>query len=83
MGRADFFSDGRWNLICDECGHKYKNTYIKETWDGRRVCRKCWEPRNTQDFVKGVKDWQQVPFSRPDTQPTFVPVAEALEVPEE
>jgi len=79
MGRADYYLSGGWNLICDECGKKRKQKDIKMTWDGRRVCKdRCWEYRHPQDFVKGVMDWQQVPFSRPDTPPEFTVEAQAL-----
>lgn len=60
-------------MICDYCGKKRKNKDIRLTWDGQRVCKdRCWEYRQPQDFVKGVIDWQQLPFSRPDVSPTFV-----------
>jgi len=30
------------------------------------VCNKDWEPRPPQEFIKGIKDDQSTPFSRPD-----------------
>lgn len=37
------------------------------------VCRDtCWEPRNAQDFVRGVPDKQAPPWVRPEPADTFV-----------
>jgi len=58
---------GLWNMICDRCGRKFKNVDIREEWNGLMVCRSCWEPRHPQDFLKGVKDDQSVPYTRPDS----------------
>jgi PKD repeat protein len=77
MGRADFWKDGDWNSICDQCGYKYKASQLKLQWNGLRTCCRCFDLRNPQDFVKGVQDVQQTPFTRPDTPPSFVPVAVA------
>jgi len=38
---------------------------MKKEWTGLWVCKACWEPRHPQDSVKGVKDHQSVPVSRP------------------
>jgi hypothetical protein len=82
MGKADYFKDGDWNGICDYCGFKFKFSKLKKTWDGYYACRKCWEPRQPQDFVRGVLDDQSVPDSRPDQDPTFVEGAQNLPLPE-
>lgn len=82
MGRADYYADGQWNVICDQCGFKCKSKDIKKQWDGLEVCKRCWEPRQPQDFVRGVMDRQQVPFTRPDVDPTFTPGAQALPLPD-
>lgn len=74
MGQSDYYLHGGWNVICDRCGFKYKNTQIRETWDGLRVCKKCFEHRQPQDFVRGVTDDMSVPWSRPEaTEDEFVP----------
>lgn len=38
------------------------------------VCPKDWEPRHPQDFVKGVRDNQSVPVSRPEAPDAFVEI---------
>jgi hypothetical protein len=55
---------------------------MRTQWDGLRVCKDCFEVRQPQDFVRGVKDEQSVPIARPDSEPTFTEVAQSL-VPDE
>lgn len=83
MGKADYLLVGSYNVICDQCGKKFKNKDMKFQWDGLYVCGRCYDPRNPQDFVRGVKDDQSVPVSRPDTTPTFTEGAQNLPMPEE
>lgn len=64
-GEADFYKDGAWNFMCGLCGRKQKSTRAMFTWDGQYVCRHHKEVRNPQDFLRGVKDNQSVPWSRP------------------
>ena len=66
MGRADYYNDGNWNAICDECGKKFKFSHLKKRWDGLYVCEQDWEPRHPQDFLKGIRDNMSVPVSRPE-----------------
>lgn len=72
MGSADFFANGEWNFFCDLCGRKEKSSKAMKTWDNFRVCQRHKEVRNPQDFVRGVKDNQTVPWSRPEAPDTFV-----------
>lgn len=74
MGARDYYKKGDWNCICDVCGFKRKASEMQQRWDGVMVCREDWEPRQPQDFVRGVGDAMAVPFTRPDTPPTFVSV---------
>lgn len=71
MGHADFLRNGDYNGICDACGHKYKFSQLKLRWDGLYVCSYDWEPRQPQDYVKGVRDNMSVPVSRPQPPDTF------------
>jgi hypothetical protein len=72
MGRADFYKKGEWLAICDVCGMKYHSNDLKERWDGLMCCRQDWNPRQPQDFVRGIPDPQAIPWSRPDVPPNFV-----------
>jgi hypothetical protein len=38
------------------------------------VCDKDWEPRQPQDFVRGVADYQAPPFTRPEPSDSFIQV---------
>ncbi len=44
-----------WNAICDRCGFRYRASELKRNWQGLRVCAEDFEPRNSQEFVRGVK----------------------------
>jgi hypothetical protein len=67
-GRADFWSDGQWNFYCDLCGRKSKSSDGVKTWDNFYVCRHHKEVRNPQDFLRGVKEQMNVPWTRPLAQ---------------
>ena len=73
MGHADYYRSGTYNGICDRCGSKFKFSDLKLEWDGLYVCTAngCWEPRQPQDYVKGVRDDMSVPVSRPDQPNVF------------
>ena len=74
MGHADYLRHGTYNGICDRCGSKFKFSDLKLEWDGLYVCTAngCWEPRQPQDYVKGVMDDMSVPVSRPDQPPVYI-----------
>lgn len=71
MGHADYYKPGDWNAICDECGFKFKGSELRKRWDGYMVCKDDWEPRHPQDFVRGVKDSQPLPWTRPEAPDVF------------
>ena len=74
MGAADRFASGQWNFFCDLCGRKEKSSLGVKTWDNHWVCRRHKEVRNPQDFLKGIKDDQTLPWVRsepPDTYLTY------------
>lgn len=72
MGRADWYKHGDHNAICDICGFKYKASELKRTWEGYYVCERDFEHRHPQDFVRGKKDDQSVPWSRTESGDTFI-----------
>jgi len=65
---------GNWKAICESCGRIVKATELRQRWDGFMVDNRCWEPRQPQDFVRGIADYQAPPFTRPEQQDVFVPV---------
>ena len=71
MGQADFFKSGAWNAVCFRCGRKFKSSALVKNWQGFYTCRRCFEPRHPQDFVKGVPDRQTPPWSQPPQADAF------------
>ena len=75
MGYFSRWDRGDWDAICDSCGRKFKASKLKKRWDGLMVCHQDWEPRQPQDFVRGVSDPQLVPWVRDEATDNFVPIA--------
>lgn len=71
------YDKGDWIADCDVCGRKYKASQLTKRWDGLMCCHHDWEPRQPQDFVRGVDDNQTVPWSRPEPADSFIPVTTA------
>ena len=71
MGSRDHFRLGDYNAYCDVCGFKYKASELRKRWDGAMVCKRDWEPRHPQDFVKGIKEDQTLPFYRTGGTDTY------------
>jgi hypothetical protein len=63
-GPSDYLSLGNWNARCYRCNDKHKASELKREWEGFYVCVRCWEPRQPQDFVRGIQDIQTVPWSQ-------------------
>lgn len=72
-GSRDYWKPGSWNGICDITGFKRKGEELKKQWNGLRVCREAFEPRNEQDFLRGVRDNAPKPFYRPVAEEIFLP----------
>lgn len=47
------------------------NEFVKQ-WDGQIVHRHFVDKRNSQDYVRGIKDNQNLPFARPESPNQFV-----------
>ena len=74
-GRADYFKLGDWNARCWTCYAKRKASEMRKLaiWDGGGwVCERCFETTNPQQFVRGIPDRQNVPWSQPTQPPAFV-----------
>jgi len=78
MGKSDYYAPGQWNIECDQCGQKFKSSQVKKQWDGLIVCKRCYDPRHPQDFVRGVSEKQSVPFTRPESTDDFTDGATSL-----
>lgn len=66
------YDRGQWKVVCDQCGREFKSNELRIRWDGLMVCPGDWEPRNPQDFVRGVADKQAPPWTRPEQQDQFI-----------
>lgn len=72
MGRADYLKLGDWNAICFRCGRKFKASTMLKNWQGFWTCERDFEPRQPQDYVKGVPDVQSPPWTQPPPGDIFV-----------
>jgi len=62
------YKKGTWKATCDICGFNYHASELKLMWNGLYACtqNKCWNPRQPQDFLRGVKDDPSVAWTRPE-----------------
>ena len=74
MSHGWSYVSGDWNLYCDVCNKKIKASESKERWDGYRVCKDDWEPRQPLDFIRARLDKISVPFVRGPGPDVFVDV---------
>lgn len=63
---------GRWSAICDRCGLRFHSSKIRSEWDNLKVCAKCWEVRNPQDFVKVAAERIVPLWTRPEPADNFL-----------
>jgi len=66
-GRADYYAPGQWNVACSLCGRKRKSGEVVRNWQGLYRCPEHNEPRQPQDFARGIKDVMTVPFAQPES----------------
>jgi len=53
-------------------GFKVPLANLERQWDNQMIDRRFIDKRNPQDYVRGVRDDQSLPFARPETPDTFV-----------
>lgn len=63
---------GDFYRIDDRTGFKVRSGRTRMEWTGFIVSTKVWEERQPQDFVRGVKDNQNVPNPRPRQPNVFI-----------
>lgn len=63
---------GDWNACCDLCGFKFKASALRKDWQNLMLCEACWSPRHPQDFLRVRGDNPAVPWTRPESDDTFV-----------
>ena len=70
-GRADYWKPGSWNAYCSMCGRKRKSDEMVRNWQGLYRCPEHDEPRQPQDFARGIPDQMGVPWAQ-QPAPNFV-----------
>lgn len=65
MADDKHYVPGDFYRICDMTGFKVRAGRTAKQWNNIIVRQKSWEPRQPQDFVRGVTDYQSVPEPRP------------------
>lgn len=78
MSDSGYIPGDFWR-VCDRCGFYYRSSQTSRTWDGLYVCHADFETRHPQDFVRGRKDNQNVPNSRPESSPVFIGPLDPIE----
>lgn len=53
-------------------GFKVPLSNLRRQWDNQMVDYRFIDRRNPQDYVRGVKDDQSLPFARPEPPDTYV-----------
>ena len=74
MSYSPGWKPGRYSAICDVCGFRFHSDALRDRWDGLKVCRRDWEPRHPQDFIKARKENITPPWVRPEAADTFLEV---------
>lgn len=75
MGRADYLELGQWNARCSMCSFKRKSGTLVKNWQGMWRCPEHNEPRQPQDYVRGVPDRQTPPWTQPQAGDIFIATA--------
>lgn len=71
----NYYEPGSWNVICDRCGLKKKNTDLRKEWTGLMVCADtCWETRHPQTLLKVEEEKISTAWARPEPTDKFITV---------
>lgn len=68
-----YFKMGSWNATCWRCGKVQKADDMVKNWQGYYVCPKHNEPRHPQDFVRGVTEHPEPPWTQPQPKTKWIP----------
>lgn len=72
MGTELKYIPGSFYRVCDRTGFSTRADRTKREWQGLIVKKEVFEPRQPQDFVRGVQDIQTVPLARPRPTNVFI-----------
>jgi len=68
------YKPGAWLVDCAQCAGTFYNSEVKKDWKGLYKCRRCWEPRHPQEFVRVGRTEQPPAFTQqytPEQVPGF------------
>lgn len=71
LAKKTYYTPGDYNIIDDMTGFKIKASQARMTWDNWFVGKLSWEPRNEQEFLRGIPDMQDVSIPRPEATDIF------------
>lgn len=76
------YKKGTWNYICPVCGFKYHADQVLRRWDGLYVCKKDFEFRHEQDFLRTQPESDNVTyiFKEPDVTITITTAVTSVTV---
>ncbi len=63
--RKGGYNGGEHLVVCDRSGQVYDSSNTRKEWTGLIVGRDQWEPRNAQEFRRGIREDIAVPQARP------------------
>lgn len=72
MGRRLHYKPGSFYRTDDRSGFPTRAERTQKEWNGYIVDERLWEPRQPQDLVRGMPDYQAVPEARPLAPNQFV-----------
>lgn len=66
---SNYLAKGSYNVVCDQCGQKYKSHQCKLQWDGLFTCFNCFDPKHPWLEPLPIPiDALPVPLARPRPQ---------------
>ena len=68
---------GEWKVVCDVCGFWHSSNDVRKRWDGAIVCRKDFETRHPQDFLRVRAETVAPPYVRPEPTDVFTDITYA------
>jgi hypothetical protein len=65
------YKPSQWNAVCDRCGFEFKSSELIEDWQGLMVCKKDYETRHPQDFIRVRPEKPAAAWARPEGSDVF------------
>lgn len=70
------YKPSQWNAVCDRCGFEFKSSELIEDWQGLRVCKKDYETRHPQDFIRIRPEKPAAAWARPENTDLMVVICD-------